>query len=202
MPGDAYATLERGAIASAAGRRAQALALLERAAATRTRVTRSRGRRWTLARAGRRVDVEELNRSILAQSSATRLSGTEIALIAAGSRLFTLDIERRIFASLCEDAWLIRWIPDAGSGPDIGAASGDDGDTAWRVDRVALLKPMQKPKAGKHDNAIAQLIILTSSLTLARGPRRGAGGCALAGSLLSGYGGPGRAARRSSARRC
>jgi hypothetical protein len=63
-PQDAYATLERGAIASTSGRRAEALLLLERAARLNPRdaVTRHA---LMLARHGRRVSVEELNRSIL-----------------------------------------------------------------------------------------------------------------------------------------
>ncbi len=63
-PGDAYATLERGAIASAQGRRREALVLLERAARLDPRdpLTRAALR---LARSGHRVDVGELNRSIL-----------------------------------------------------------------------------------------------------------------------------------------
>ncbi len=63
-PGDAYATLERGAIASAQGRRREALVLLERAARLNPRdpLTREALR---LARRGSRVDVGELNRSIL-----------------------------------------------------------------------------------------------------------------------------------------
>jgi O-antigen ligase len=63
-PGDAYATLERGAIASARGRRREALVLLERAVSLSPRdpLTREALR---LARRGRRVDIGELNRSIL-----------------------------------------------------------------------------------------------------------------------------------------
>ncbi len=63
-PGDAYATLELGAIASAQGRRRAALVLLDRAVRLNPRdpLTREALR---LARAGRRVDVGELNRSIL-----------------------------------------------------------------------------------------------------------------------------------------
>jgi tetratricopeptide (TPR) repeat protein len=63
-PGDAYATLERGAIASARGQRREALVLLERAArlSPREPLTREALR---LVRGGRRVDVGELNRSIL-----------------------------------------------------------------------------------------------------------------------------------------
>ncbi len=63
-PGDAYATLERGAIASARGQRREALELLERAArlSPREPLTREALR---LVRDGRRVDVGELNRSIL-----------------------------------------------------------------------------------------------------------------------------------------
>jgi tetratricopeptide (TPR) repeat protein len=63
-PGDAYSTLERGAIASTQGRRRDALVLLERAARLNPRdpLTREALR---LARRGRRVDVGELNRSIL-----------------------------------------------------------------------------------------------------------------------------------------
>ncbi|HEY5342877.1 MAG TPA: O-antigen ligase family protein [Solirubrobacteraceae bacterium] len=63
-PGDAYATLERGAIASSEGGRTGALALLERADRLnpRDRLTRQA---LQLAREGKRVNVEELNRSIL-----------------------------------------------------------------------------------------------------------------------------------------
>jgi O-Antigen ligase len=63
-PGDAYATLERGAIASSRGQRAAALALLERAARLNPRDPLTR-RALTLAREGHRIDVEELNRLIL-----------------------------------------------------------------------------------------------------------------------------------------
>jgi tetratricopeptide (TPR) repeat protein len=66
-PGDAYATLERGAIASTRGDRAQALALLERAAQLNPRDALTR-EALQLVRAGRRVSVEELNRSILAKA--------------------------------------------------------------------------------------------------------------------------------------
>jgi tetratricopeptide (TPR) repeat protein len=63
-PDDAYATLERGAIASARGEHATALALLERAARLnpRDQLTREALR---VVRGGRRVSVEALNRSIL-----------------------------------------------------------------------------------------------------------------------------------------
>jgi tetratricopeptide (TPR) repeat protein len=63
-PGDAYATLERGAIASTRGDRARALALLERAARLNPRDPLTR-EALQLVRAGHRVSVEELNRSIL-----------------------------------------------------------------------------------------------------------------------------------------
>jgi hypothetical protein len=63
-PGDAYATLERGAIASTSGRRAEALRLLEAAARLNPRDALTR-QSLLLVRGGRRVDVEELNRSIL-----------------------------------------------------------------------------------------------------------------------------------------
>jgi tetratricopeptide (TPR) repeat protein len=63
-PGEAYATLELGAIASTQGHQPSALRLLERAAQLDPRdgLTRAALR---LARAGRHVDVEELNRAIL-----------------------------------------------------------------------------------------------------------------------------------------
>ncbi len=63
-PGDAYATLERGAIASTENDRRGALELLERAARLnpRDQLTRQALR---LVREGKRVSVEELNRSIL-----------------------------------------------------------------------------------------------------------------------------------------
>ncbi len=63
-PGDAYATLERGAIASARGDRREALVLLERAVrlAPRDPLT---GAALAVARGGNRVDVGELNLAIL-----------------------------------------------------------------------------------------------------------------------------------------
>jgi tetratricopeptide (TPR) repeat protein len=67
-PDDAYATLERGAIASSRGRRAAALRLLERALRLDPRdglVQES----LRLAREGRRVNVEQLNRLILLKSA-------------------------------------------------------------------------------------------------------------------------------------
>jgi tetratricopeptide (TPR) repeat protein len=63
-PGDAYATLERGAIASADGDRRVALALLERAARLDPRDPLTR-QALRLVREGKRVNIEELNRSIL-----------------------------------------------------------------------------------------------------------------------------------------
>jgi tetratricopeptide (TPR) repeat protein len=63
-PGDAYATLELGAIASTQGQRARALLLLERAARLNPRDPLTR-EALSVARRGRRVDVEALNRSIL-----------------------------------------------------------------------------------------------------------------------------------------
>jgi tetratricopeptide (TPR) repeat protein len=63
-PGDAYATLERGAIASARGERTAALALLERAVRLDPREPLAR-EALSIARAGRRVNVQGLNRSIL-----------------------------------------------------------------------------------------------------------------------------------------
>jgi len=62
--GDSYATLERGAIASARGRRAAALALLARAARLNPRDGLTR-EALQEARAGRRVSIVELNRAIL-----------------------------------------------------------------------------------------------------------------------------------------
>jgi tetratricopeptide (TPR) repeat protein len=63
-PGNAYATLEQGAIASATGERAAALALLERAVRLDPREPLIL-QTLALVRAGHRVDIEELNRSIL-----------------------------------------------------------------------------------------------------------------------------------------
>jgi tetratricopeptide (TPR) repeat protein len=63
-PGDAYATLERGAIASEAGRRAQALALLGRAVHLNPRDPIAR-EALTQVQARQRVSVERLNRAIL-----------------------------------------------------------------------------------------------------------------------------------------
>jgi tetratricopeptide (TPR) repeat protein len=62
--GDAYATLELGAIASADGRRAAALRLLRRAVALDPGDTLAR-EALGVARIGRRIDLDELNRSIL-----------------------------------------------------------------------------------------------------------------------------------------
>ncbi len=63
-PGDAYATLERGAIASTRGERRRALELLERAVRLSPRDPLARAA-LAQARRGRRVDIGELNRSIL-----------------------------------------------------------------------------------------------------------------------------------------
>jgi O-Antigen ligase len=63
-PADAYATLERGAIASGRGERATALRLLERAARLNPRDQLTR-QALELTRQGRRVSVAELNRLIL-----------------------------------------------------------------------------------------------------------------------------------------
>jgi tetratricopeptide (TPR) repeat protein len=64
VPGDAYATLERGAIASMRGNRASALSLLERAERLNPR-DRLTGEALLLVRKGKRLSVEALNRSIL-----------------------------------------------------------------------------------------------------------------------------------------
>jgi O-Antigen ligase len=66
-PDDAYATLERGAIASGSGRQQAALRLLSRAAQLQPRDPLTR-QALALARSGRRVSVAELNRSILAKA--------------------------------------------------------------------------------------------------------------------------------------
>jgi O-Antigen ligase len=63
-PGDVYAMLERGAIASTRGDRKAALGLLERAVRLNPRDPLA-GRALLLVRQGRRVSVEALNRSIL-----------------------------------------------------------------------------------------------------------------------------------------
>jgi O-antigen ligase len=62
--GDAYATLELGAIASTKGERSRALALLERAVRLEPRETLAR-EALGVVRAGRRLSVDELNRLIL-----------------------------------------------------------------------------------------------------------------------------------------
>jgi hypothetical protein len=64
MPGDAYATLERGAIASTRGERKAALGLLERAVRLNPRDPLTR-HALLLVRQGRRVSLEAVNRSIL-----------------------------------------------------------------------------------------------------------------------------------------
>ncbi|MGD1058794.1 MAG: O-antigen ligase family protein [Solirubrobacteraceae bacterium] len=63
-PGDAYATLERGAIASAKGERAAALGLLGQAVGLEPREPLAR-EALTIVRKGHRLSVEELNRVIL-----------------------------------------------------------------------------------------------------------------------------------------
>jgi hypothetical protein len=63
-PGDAYATLERGAIASTENHRRRAVELLARAARLNPRDPLTR-QALRLAREGKRVSVEELNRTIL-----------------------------------------------------------------------------------------------------------------------------------------
>jgi tetratricopeptide (TPR) repeat protein len=67
VPRGAYAMLERGAIASTRGEAARALRLLERAAALDPRDVLTR-QALALARAHKRVDVNNLNRSILANA--------------------------------------------------------------------------------------------------------------------------------------
>jgi tetratricopeptide (TPR) repeat protein len=64
VPRDAYATLERGAIASTQGRRPEALRLLESALRLNPRDSLTR-EAVDLVRSGRRISVEQLNRSIL-----------------------------------------------------------------------------------------------------------------------------------------
>jgi tetratricopeptide (TPR) repeat protein len=64
VPDDAYATLELGAIASEAGQRARSLVLLERAVRLNPRDPLARAA-LGVARSGKRVNVDELNRSIL-----------------------------------------------------------------------------------------------------------------------------------------
>ena len=67
VPLDAYATLERGAIASTRGERRRALGLLERAAQLNPRDPLAR-EALHLARSGRRVSVQRLNLAILTQA--------------------------------------------------------------------------------------------------------------------------------------
>ncbi len=66
-PGDAYATLERGAIASSRGRPAAALALLARAHRLDPHDALT-SEALQLVREGRRIDIEEFNRSDLRQA--------------------------------------------------------------------------------------------------------------------------------------
>lgn len=63
-PGDAYATLERGAIASSAGRREEALRLLSRAVRLDPRGELAH-EALAVVRQGKQIDLETLNRSIL-----------------------------------------------------------------------------------------------------------------------------------------
>ncbi|HVR06226.1 MAG TPA: O-antigen ligase family protein [Solirubrobacteraceae bacterium] len=66
-PGEAYATLERGAIASAQGRRGAALVLLAHAARLDPRDPLTR-EALAVVRRGQRIDVTKLNRSILSNA--------------------------------------------------------------------------------------------------------------------------------------
>ncbi len=66
-PGESYATLERGAIASAQGRRAAALVLLAKAVRLAPRETLAR-EALALVRHGQRIDIYALNRSILTKA--------------------------------------------------------------------------------------------------------------------------------------
>lgn len=70
-PDDAYATLERGAIASSSGRQTEAVRLLARAAQLQPR-DRLTAQALALARASRRVSVTALNRSILSEAQQLR----------------------------------------------------------------------------------------------------------------------------------
>jgi tetratricopeptide (TPR) repeat protein len=70
-PGDAYATLERGAISSARGDRAGALRLLERTVRLSPRDELSRDA-LKVVRKGERIDIVELNRSILLKAHELR----------------------------------------------------------------------------------------------------------------------------------
>jgi O-Antigen ligase len=67
VPGDSYATLELGAIASESGEPARALVLLERTVRLNPRDPLTHQALQTV-RAGKRLNVEELNRSILAKA--------------------------------------------------------------------------------------------------------------------------------------
>jgi O-Antigen ligase len=71
VPGDAYATLERGAIASSRGERGVALRLLERSARLDRRDPVSAAA-LRLARQGRRLNIDELNRAILLKAQQLR----------------------------------------------------------------------------------------------------------------------------------
>jgi tetratricopeptide (TPR) repeat protein len=70
-PDDPYATLERGAIRSSRGDRPAALGLLSRALQLQPRDPLTQ-RALALARAGRRVDIRELNRAILDEAGQLR----------------------------------------------------------------------------------------------------------------------------------
>ena len=70
-PNDAYAALERGAIASSVGQQGAALRLLERAARLQPRDMLTR-HALDLARRGRPISLGELNRSILSEAQQLR----------------------------------------------------------------------------------------------------------------------------------
>jgi tetratricopeptide (TPR) repeat protein len=71
VPRDAYATLERGAIASSTGEPGVALRLLERSARLDRRDPVAAAA-LRLARQGRRLNIEELNRAILIKAQQLR----------------------------------------------------------------------------------------------------------------------------------
>ena len=106
-PGDAYATLERGAIASTRASARGARAARAGRAPEPAR-TAHQAEALELVRRRRRVDVEELNRSILLKAAAARVRRGRVYSRKATRN--SLDTRRQCFASVCaEHSSIRRW---------------------------------------------------------------------------------------------
>ena len=188
-PGEAYATLERGAIASTRGRRREALALLERAVrlAPRDPLTRAA---LAVVRAGHRVDIgaQPLNPG---QFSAILMMRMTLSENTDQKRGFSLDINCK-FANLCAvpdrfagHALLWRWTTsivysEARRTGGLGKESGIGCSTPKGPPRLGS---MRRNRIILGTLAMPVLLAVLAPAALAGGP------------LLSGYGGPGAGAQ-------